>query len=172
MFSAMLEGKSVHVGCKENEWRRFKWDHVVFTGSIDTYYALCYGALPYRSLRFEYASSTPRREIQINECNSWNPWTRSVDHSHWLRQKVGKTVISREYPCEFDGSNERFYPKPWDDALAQYARYARLAERDSQVTFVGRLGTYRYLDMDKTVAQTLATVSRLIAGQSKQTNQA
>ncbi|MEY2564433.1 MAG: UDP-galactopyranose mutase [Verrucomicrobiota bacterium] len=168
MFSAMLEGKSVHVGCKENDWRRYKWDHVIFTGSIDTYYGFCHGELPYRSLRFEYFPSLPRREVQINECNPWNSWTRSVDHSHWLRQKVRNTVISREYPCEFDGSNERFYPKPWDAALAQYAKYARLAQSDPKVTFVGRLGTYRYLDMDKTVAQTMAAMSRLIAGKKKQ----
>lgn len=161
MIAAMLEGVTVHLGEGKQVWTRRRWDHVVYTGSIDEFFKYCHGRLPYRSLRFEYDVQPKRPQMQINECNSLHAWTRSVDHSHWLKQEVNETVIGKEFPCEFDGTNERYYPKPWGNALATYQRYRAMAEARREVTFVGRLATYKYLDMDDVVAQTLQKIGRL-----------
>jgi UDP-galactopyranose mutase len=69
--------------------------------------------MEYRSLDFQYTREPKRGHFQINECNRENAWTRTVDHSHWLDQSVETTVIGREFPCEWDGTNVRFYPKPF-----------------------------------------------------------
>lgn len=156
MFEAMLEGIPVHLACAEDEWRKLKADHVVFTGSIDDYFGRELGSLEYRSLRFEYATEAKREHFQINECNRENPWTRAVDHSHWLDQQVGQTVIAREYPCEWDGMNMRFYPKPFGGNPERFRKYRSAAGAERDVTFVGRLATYKYLDMDDVVAQVIA----------------
>lgn len=155
MFRAMLDGIPVHLGCGAEEWRKHPCDHLVYTGSIDDYYHHAQGTLEYRSLRFEYESTARRELFQINECNRENPWTRSVDHSHWLGQKVDRTIIAREYPTEWDGTNLRFYPKPFGANPELYRKYRDAAAAEKNVTFVGRLATYKYLDMDDTIAQVM-----------------
>ena len=163
MFEAMLEGIPVHIGCRETDWRKARADHVVFTGSIDDYFGHIFGTLEYRSLDFEYALEPKREHFQINECNRTHSWTRAVDHSHWLDQKVGQTVIGREYPREWDGTNTRYYPKPFGPNPALYKKYRELADTARNVTFVGRLATYKYIDMDDVVAQVMTKISRLTA---------
>lgn len=153
MFEAMLEGIPVQTGCGERDWRKAAADHMVFTGSIDDYFDGACGRLEYRSLRFEHAVASRREHIQINECNRVNLWTRSVDHSHWLDQKVERTVVTREFPCEWDGTNERCYPKAFGGNPEKFREYRAAAESLQNVTFAGRLATYRYLDMDDVVAQ-------------------
>ncbi|MBB5353713.1 UDP-galactopyranose mutase [Haloferula luteola] len=155
MFETMLEGIPVHLGCGEDDWRGAKADHVVFTGSLDDYFRRALGTLEYRSLEFEYATEAKREHFQINECNRVNPWTRAVDHSHWLDQDVEWTVIGREYPCEWDGKNVRMYPKPFGGNPERFRRYWEAAKAEQDVTFVGRLATYKYLDMDDVVAQVM-----------------
>ncbi len=91
-------------------------------------------------MNFEYSKAPKREYFQINEYNRVNSWTRAVDHSHWLDQHVERTIIGTEYPCEWDGTNDRFYPKPFGG---------------SGVTFPGRLAPYKYLDMDDVVAQVM-----------------
>jgi UDP-galactopyranose mutase len=155
MFESMLEGIPVHLGCEENAWRKLPADHIVFTGSIDDYFGNAFGRLEYRSLRFEYALEPKRKHLQINECNRVNPWTRSVDHSHWLDQQVEQTVMAREFPCEWDGTNTRFYPKPFGGNPERFQKYWQAAKAQPNVTFLGRLATYKYLDMDDVVAQVM-----------------
>jgi UDP-galactopyranose mutase len=154
MFEAMLEGIPVHLNAEENAWRKAPADHVVFTGSIDDYFGLQHGKLEYRSLRFEYERHPKRQHLQINECNPL-PWTRTVDHSHWMDQQVEQTVIAREFPCEWDGSNTRFYPKPFGGNTERFQKYWKAGKALSNVTFLGRLATYKYLDMDDVVAQVM-----------------
>lgn len=159
MFSAMLEGIPVHLGCNEEEWRRQRCDRMVFTGSIDDYFGRKLGLLEYRSLNFEYVNAPKRDVFQLNECNRMNSWTRSVDHSHWLDQEVENTVIAYEYPVEWNGSNTRFYPKPFGANPELYRKYREAAKSETDVVFVGRLATYKYLDMDDTVAQVMLRLS-------------
>lgn len=158
MFEEMLQGITVHLGCEQNAWRNARWDHLVFTGSIDDYYQAKLGSLEYRSLDFEYRREPKRREFQINECNQVNQWTRSVDHSHWLNQNVRETLVGYEYPCEWTPEKTRFYPKPYGKNPDLYKRYRDLAVSENNVSFVGRLATYKYLDMDDTVAQVMAKI--------------
>jgi len=167
MFETMLEGIPVHLGCGEEEWRKAAAvaDHVIFTGSIDDYFGGVLGRLEYRSLRFDYAIEAKREHFQINECNRQNPWTRAVDHSHWLDQQVERTVIAREYPCEWDGRNVRFYPKPFGGNPELFRRYWQMAEAERNLTFLGRLATYKYLDMDDVVAQVMVKLgNRFLSG--------
>lgn len=160
LFEAMLDGVTVHLRCHSKDWKRYAWDHVVYTGSIDAFYDYSFGRLEYRSLRFDYVLEPPRAQDQINECNAINLWTRSIDHSHWLRQDVSATIISYEYPCEYDGSNTPFYPKPYGPSVERFRQYWSLAARDRHVTFLGRLATYKYLDMDDTIAQVIQKLNR------------
>ncbi len=161
MFEAMLEGIPVHPDCGEDEWRKAAAgaDHLVFTGSIDDCFKGALGRLEYRSLRFHYAVEPKREHFQINECNRENAWTRAVDHSHWLDQGVERTVIGREYPCEWDGTNVRFYPKRFGGNPEKYQRYKEAAALERGVTFPGRLATYKYLDMDDVVAQVMVKLA-------------
>lgn len=161
LFESMFRGIPVHLGCGAEDWRRVPADHVVFTGSIDDFFHRKLGRLEYRSLEFEYSLEPKRAHFQINECNRENAWTRAVDHSHWLDQDVARTVIGREYPCEWDGTNTRFYPKPFGGNPARYRRYRDLAATLRDVTFVGRLATYKYLDMDDVVAQVMTKLAPL-----------
>lgn len=163
MFESMLEGIPVHLNCEEEAWRRVAADHVVFTGSIDDYFHRSSGVLEYRSLDFQYSLEPKREHLQINECNRVNRWTRAVDHSHWMDQDVATTVIGREFPCEWDGTNTRFYPKPFGGNPELFQRYWAAAKAERGVSFLGRLATYKYLDMDDVVAQVMVKLGRLDA---------
>lgn len=155
MFEHMLDGVPCHLGCSPDEWRRFPSDHVVFTGSIDEYFGNTHGRLEYRSLDFRYESEPKRRYFQVNECNHQNPWTRSVDHSHWLGQQVENTVVGYEHPCEWEPGRVRMYPKAFGPNPERYKLYREAASGERNVTFVGRLATYKYLDMDDVIAQVM-----------------
>jgi UDP-galactopyranose mutase len=155
LFEAMLEGIPVHLNCEDEAWRKVQADHVIYTGSIDDYFGRRYGKLEYRSLKFEYAIEPKREHFQINECNRENAWKRAVDHSHWLDQQVEQTVIGKEFPCEWDGTNTRFYPKPFGGNPELFQKYWAAAKAEKNVTFLGRLATYKYLDMDDIVSQVM-----------------
>lgn len=159
----MLEGIPVHLNATEEEWRKAQADHVVFTGSIDDYFSKALGVLEYRSLDFQYTLEAKRQHFQINECNRENAWTRAVDHSHWLDQDVEQTVIGREIPCEWDGTNTRFYPKPFGGNPEKFLKYWEAAKAERGVTFLGRLATYKYLDMDDVVAQVMTKLGAVPA---------
>jgi UDP-galactopyranose mutase len=158
MFEAMLDGLPLHLGCMADAWRKHRWDHVIFTGSIDDYFGTRHGRLEYRSLEFRYEEEAKRRHFQLNECNRVNRWTRSVDHSHWLDQELERTVVGYEFPCEWEPGRVRMYPKPFGDNPERYRRYREMAEAEMDVTFVGRLATYKYLDMDDVVAQVMTKI--------------
>ena len=99
---------------------------------------------------------------QLNECNRVNPWTRSVDHSHWLDQQVEQTVVAYEYPCEWEPGRVPMYPKPFGSGPERYKQYRAMAEAEKDVTFVGRLATYKYLDMDDVGAQVMVKLAPLL----------
>jgi UDP-galactopyranose mutase len=162
MFEAMFEGVRMHVACEPDAWRGHDWDHVIFTGSIDEYFGCRHGRLGYRSLEFRYEIEPKREYHQLNECNRVNPWTRSVDHSHWLDQQVERTVVAYEYPCEWEPGRVPMYPKPFGSGQERYKQYRTLAEAEKNVTFVGRLATYKYLDMDDVVAQVMVKLAPLV----------
>lgn len=148
----MFEGCKVHIGCSPDEWKKYKADIVIYTGSIDSYYNYEHGPLEYRSLRFEFFESEKTKYHQLNECNTNYKHTRTIDHSHWYDQKIIKTICSKEYSEEYSKdivTTDRFYPKPFRSQKI-YSKYKSIP---TNTIFLGRLGTYKYLDMDDCIKQ-------------------
>lgn len=140
-----------------------KYGHLIFTGMIDEYYDYRFGPLPYRSLRFE--PETLQQEyfqpaMQVNYPND-HDFTRIVEIKHATGQVLPVTTIVREYPEEFFRGREPYYPVPAPDATAAYRQYAELAALEQNVSFVGRLATYRYYNMDQIVGMALAEFEKL-----------
>ena len=140
-------------------------DRVLYTGPIDAYYDYCYGALEYRSLRFE-DEILPVEQYQPVAVVNYNeraiPFTRIIEHKHFVFGKGDKTVITREYPADWTPGAEPYYPVNDAKNQALYDRYRQLAEGEEQVLFGGRLGQYRYYDMDKVVAVALAMAKEIL----------
>lgn len=157
---------------------RFPHDHLIFTGAIDEYFGRKYGPLPYRSLRFEHESFTAadlvarvtiskktgfwQPAMQVNYPGKDVPFTRIVEIKHATGQKIDATTIVREFPDDWDISKEPYYPVPAPDAKAAYNKYAALAEAETNTTFIGRLATYRYYNMDQVTGMALAASEKLI----------
>ena len=140
-------------------------DRVIFTGRIDEFYGAVYGRLAYRSLRFE-TETLDLPDFQGNAVVNYTscdvPFTRIIEHKHFTFGKQPKTVVTREYPAAWTEGEEPYYPVNDETNNALYARYAALAEREPKVVFGGRLGLYRYLDMDKIVSEALSLSRRLL----------
>ena len=127
---------------------------IVYTGMIDEFYDYCYGALEYRSLTFETETlGTPNYQgnAVINYTSADVPYTRIIEHKHFEFGAQENTVITREYPMEWVPGCEPYYPVNDDINMAVYNKYRALAEREEKIVFGGRLGTYRYLDMDQVI---------------------
>lgn len=129
-------------------------ERLFYSGSIDEYFDYCYGVLPYRSVRFEqetHAAPFYQRNAVVNYPLNYD-FTRIHEFKYYLNDASDCTVIAKEYSEPFVlGRNERFYPLPHSDAAALYARYLEDAARLPHIHFLGRLGSYRYLDMDKAI---------------------
>lgn len=140
-----------------------RYRHLIYTGPIDEFYNCCYGALPYRSLRFE--PETVGKEyfqpaMQVNYPND-HEFTRIVEIKHATGQKVAATTIVREYPQDYLPGREPYYPIPMSATQALYKRYAERAAAEKSVSFIGRLATYRYYNMDQIVGMALTEFDRL-----------
>ena len=131
---------------------------VVYTGPIDAYFGYCYGPLEYRSVRFEtQVLDMPNYQgnAVINYTDAETPYTRVIEHKHFEFGTQPQTVISREYSTEWKPGQEPYYPVNDEKNNALYARYAALAQQEPHVIFGGRLGEYRYYDMDAVVESAL-----------------
>ncbi len=168
-FTAMVERMTDHPNIERVlgvDFRaiadRVRYRHIVFTGPIDAYFDYRYGALPYRSLRFEF-TTYDRPWVQaagcVNEPDENVPYTRTTEYKHLTGQSHTKTIVSREYAS---GEGDPFYPIPAPDSREQYRKYAMLAARTRNVTFVGRLAEYRYYNMDQAVASALRAAEGLV----------
>lgn len=166
MFEKMLAHPKIEVRLRcdfRAARQQVKYRHLVYTGPIDEYFDHCFGALPYRSVRFE--PETIEREffqpaMQVNYPND-HDFTRIVEIKHATGQVLPVTTIVREYPLASSPEAEPFYPIPAPDARALYQRYAERAAVEPGVSFVGRLATYRYYNMDQVVASALTEFERL-----------
>ena len=154
----------------------FDFGHMIYTGPIDEFFDNRFGQLPYRSLRFENESFGPEelkeRETISEKPGFWQPamqvnypneeeYTRIVEVKHATGQLCANTTIVREYPEDFGPGKEAYYPIPAPDAAALYKQYKELADAETGVSFIGRLATYRYYNMDQVVGMALAEVDRL-----------
>lgn len=135
----------------------------IYTGPIDEFFGYVLGHLEYRSLRFE-TQVLDRLDFQGNAVVNYTarnvPYTRIIEHKHFAHGTQEKTVISREYPEPWQPGLEPYYPVNDEKNNALYQCYCSLAKVRPDVLFGGRLGTYRYSDMDKTIAQALADSER------------
>ncbi len=135
--------------------------HTIYTGPIDEYFEHRFGALPYRSLAFQHETLDQRRFQSVAVVNYPDPsvpYTRITEYKHLTGQVHGKTSITYEFPQDH---GDPYYPIPRPENAALYKRYETLAKEHGNVTFVGRLGTYRYYNMDQVVGQALATYRRM-----------
>lgn len=154
MFEKMLEGIEIKINCNNDDWKKNNADFVIYTGKIDEFYDYRYGELPYRSLRFEHELlPTKQSTFIVNECNSFYKYTRKYDHSYLTPKHKGSTIITKEYPKSATKDDIPFYPIPWGQGQQIYNKYEELAKEEQNIIFVGRLATYKYLDMWMAVKQ-------------------
>ena len=129
-------------------------DTVVYTGTIDAYFGYCFGKLEYRSLRFESEvldEENHQGVAVVNYTDRETPYTRIIEHKHFEFGTQPRTVITREYPVSWEEGMEPYYPVNDETNQALYQRYAELAANEENVIFGGRLGEYKYYDMDKVI---------------------
>lgn len=168
MVEKMLAGTEVRLGVDYLEHKAeydALADKVVFTGPIDEYFGYCLGPLEYRSIRFETeVLDTPNYQgnAVINYTDRETPYTRIIEHKHFEFGAQPKTVISREYSSEWKLGNEPYYPVNDEKNKALYEQYRALAERESRVIFGGRLGEYKYYDMDAVIASALKKAEEIL----------
>jgi len=173
MVAKMLEG--VEVRLNEDYFAdKAKWDalaeKVIYTGPIDAYFNYKLGYLEYRSVRFETElldMPNYQGNAAVNYTDRETPWTRIIEHK-WFefgKDEAGndlpKTVISREYSSEWKPGDEPYYPVNDERNSALYASYKALADKEEKVIFGGRLGEYKYYDMDQVIAAALERVEGL-----------
>lgn len=138
-------------------------EKIVYTGPIDTYFQYRYGPLEYRSVRFETEVlnvDNYQGNAVVNYTDRETPFTRIIEHKHFEFGKQQKTVISREYSTEWKPGDEPYYPVRDDKNTALYQRYKCLADKEEKVIFGGRLGEYKYYDMDKVIESALAVCDK------------
>lgn len=139
---------------------------VVYTGAIDAYFDYSLGALAYRSVRFETeVLDMPNYQgnAAVNYTDRETPWTRIIEHKWFESGTQEKTVISREYSSEWKVGDEPYYPINDEKNGNLYAAYRKLAEREQQVIFGGRLGEYKYYDMDAVILSALERAKKEFA---------
>lgn len=175
IIERMLEGVEVKLNTdffEQKEELMKQAEKVVFTGMIDEYFDYCYGELEYRSLRFE----TEKLDVDnyqgnavVNYTEYDVPYTRIIEHKHFeflcQGEKSGSvqgTVITREYPSDWQKGDEPYYPMNDNRNNKLYAKYKKLAEQEANVIFGGRLGMYKYYDMHNVVEEALNTVDKCL----------
>lgn len=146
-------------------------DKVIYTGPIDAYYDYRLGALEYRSVRFEtQVLNIPNYQgnAAVNYTDAETPWTRIIEHK-WFQfgkddegNDLPKTVISREYSSEWKKGDEPYYPVNDEKNGELYKEYRKLADKEAKVIFGGRLGEYKYYDMDAVIASALGMCGKLL----------
>ena len=172
MVANLLEGIEVRLGVdylENKEELDALADKVVYTGAIDAYFDYKLGALEYRSVRFETEvldKPNFQGNAAVNYTDSESPYTRIIEHK-WFEfgkdaegNDLPKTVISREYSSEWKLGDEPYYPVNDEKNGALYAQYKELAEKEEGIIFGGRLGEYKYYDMDAVIASALAMADR------------
>lgn len=133
-------------------------ERIVYTGTIDAYFRYQFGKLEYRSLRFEselLEEENHQGVAVVNYTDRETPYTRVIEHKHFEFGTQPKTVITREYPVTWSEGMEPYYPVNDEKNQALYQKYAKLAAEEKQVLFGGRLGEYKYYDMDKVIESAL-----------------
>lgn len=161
MAANMLEGIEVRLGVdylKNKAELDGLSDRIVYTGAIDAYFGYKLGVLEYRSVRFETEildKPNFQGNAAVNYTDAETPWTRIIEHKWFEFGTQPKTVISREYSSEWQAGDEPYYPVNDEKNTKLYEKYKRLAADEKKIIFGGRLGEYKYYDMDAVIASAL-----------------
>ena len=137
-------------------------EHVIHTGMIDEYYNYCFGNLEYRSLRFEHKALPCvelTRNAVINYTDKEVPYTRIIEHKHFNNSCCRATIITEEYPEVYEPGKEAYYPINNKNTAKLYSKYKKLAKKDD-IIFCGRLGSYKYLDMDDAIVEAFKILNK------------
>lgn len=166
MVENMLEGIEVRTGVdyfENKEELDAQADKIIYTGPIDAYYDFKLGTLEYRSVRFETeVLDTPNFQgnAAVNYTDAETPWTRIIEHKFFEFGDQPKTVISREFSSEWKPGDEPYYPVNDEKNGKLYEEYKKLADAEEKVVFGGRLGEYKYYDMDKVIESALNAATK------------
>lgn len=168
IISKMLEGSDVRLNTDyfaNREELDSLAEKTVFTGMIDEFYSHCFGTLEYRSLHFE-TQILDEENYQGNAVVNYTefdvPYTRIIEHKHFEFGEQKKTVITKEYPKQWENGAEPYYPINDNKNGNLYAKYKELAEKEDKVIFGGRLAEYKYYDMHNVIQQALECVDKMI----------
>jgi UDP-galactopyranose mutase len=167
MVQKMLSGVEVRLNCdflKNRQELESVADRIIYTGMMDEFFDYCFGELEYRSLRFE----TQKLECEnfqgnavVNYTDSKTPYTRIIEHKHFEFGKQSVTYITKEYPVAWKRGDEPYYAMNDEKNNALYSKYCELARKQNKVIFGGRLGMYKYFDMDDTIAAAFELAEKL-----------
>jgi UDP-galactopyranose mutase len=168
LVERMLEipGVAVHLETRFDPARKGAFDHVFYSGPIDAWFGYPHGRLGYRTLDFEVFRDQGdyQGNAVINYCDFSVPFTRISEHKHFAPwEQHEDTLCYREFSRECAEGDIPYYPIRLAQERAQLAQYVALAEEEEGVTFAGRLGTYRYLDMDGTIKEALEMADRFLS---------
>ena len=167
IIEKMLDGIEVRLNCdyfEHKEELNNITEKIIFTGPIDKFYDYCYGELEYRSVRFETEildTDNYQGNAVVNYTEYEIPYTRIIEHKHFEFGTQPKTVISKEYSDKWDKTKEPYYPINDDKNGELYNKYKKIADEDKKVIFGGRLGEYKYYDMDKVIEKALNCVRKI-----------
>ena len=169
MFEKMVAHPNIHL-MLSTDFKQVKdelsFDELIYTGPVDEYFDYCYGKLPYRSLRFDHQTMDVADYQPVSVVNYPNDhaYTRITEYKKLTGQEhPTKTSLTFEYPQD---EGDPYYPVPRPENAALYKEYKQLADEQAGVHFVGRLGTYRYYNMDQVVAQALTLYKKLVGAES------
>ncbi|MBK5722127.1 UDP-galactopyranose mutase [Dysgonomonas sp. Marseille-P4677] len=160
IFNKCFDGCDIYINTDffENKDIVKSADKTVFTGMIDQYYNYCFGQLEYRSLKFEHELldiENYQGNAVVNYTDPHVPYTRILEHKHFEFGKQLHTIITKEYPQKWEIELEPYYPVNTDENQDKLAKYQALAKQEENVFFGGRLGAYKYYDMDQIVTESL-----------------
>lgn len=166
LIDKLFEGCDMETGVDYNE-NREKYnalgEKLLYTGTIDSYYDYCFGKLEYRSLKFE-TETLDKENYQgvavVNYTDRETPYTRIIEHKHFEFGTQPKTVITREYPSDWQEGMEPYYPINDERNQSLYQKYKKLADKEDKVLFGGRLAEYKYYDMDKVIESAFQLVEK------------
>lgn len=162
MMNNMLEEFKIHLNVPQTYYKKIvdsnNYDIMIYTGKPDDYFDYCYGFLEYRSLRFEHILVEKTNLFSwetgaiINECNK-SLFNRTADNSIFLNEQNTHTIYTRDFPEEHDRNNDPIYPKNFGNNIEIYSKYNKLIKQQNKTIFLGRLATYKYLDMWMAIKQ-------------------
>ena len=161
IFEKLLAGCDIELNTdflanKENLTRSAK--KIIYTGTIDSYFDYCFGALEYRSLKFDHEvldCENYQGVAVVNYTDRETPYTRIIEHKHFEFGTQPKTVITKEYPLEWNKDIEPYYPINDGKNQNRYKKYEQLSKEETKIFFGGRLGEYKYYDMQDTIVSAL-----------------